>query len=598
MGKTSEESPENKKGKPGLDRTIAGLFAASLLITLGLLSWQPIVAGVREVFAGRGTSTAEEVAVAATGSATTAATATITPTPTATAVPLPLDVNGESLVKHHFVLSMTEAGYARLFGYSLQTQQFQRLTGDNWDDIDPASSADGRWLAYASHQNGAWDIYAMDLQTGATEQITSDNAFDGAPSWSPDGGWLAYEHYAEGQMEIFIQPRDGSVEPVLVSTNEGVHFAPQWSPVDQRIAYFSDREGREELWIVDLEESGDGRFQFVADGLRLGGASWSPDGDAIAWSAWQDGQWRIFVKELDGGAQREIGVGEQPAWGPEGEFLLAVLDEAGQQYLIAYTLDGKLALPPVSLPGQVEGVSWAVGDRLDALPADLAEVAGATVEPEGEDGAPSAGEEKRNALAALEGVNAPHAALNELVVPSFTLLRQRTAEAVGWDALGYLDDAFWPLDQVPGPGRERDWLFTGRAFSLKESLLGAGWMQVVKEEDNGEIHWRVYLRTAAQDGSQGRPMTTRPWDFTARVSGEDIDFQNGGRLADEVPSGYWVDLTALARHYGWEGLPALSNWRSYYPGALFGEFVMKDDLSWGEAMLQLYTPEQLAAGQN
>jgi TolB protein len=140
-------------------------------------------------------------------------------------------------------------------------------------------------------------------------------------------------------------------------------------------------------------------------------------------------------------------------------------------------------------------------------------------------------------------------------------------------------------------------LYTGRAFALDESLLGAGWMQVVKEEFNGEVYWRVFLRAAAQDGSQGRPMTRRPWDFAARVFGEDIDFQNGGRLAENVPEGYWVDFTALANRYGWERLPALSNWRSYYAGALFGEFVLREGLTWGEAMLQLYTPEQLAGGQ-
>jgi hypothetical protein len=30
---------------------------------------------------------------------------------------------------------------------------------------------------------------------------------------------------------------------------------------------------------------------------------------------------------------------------------------------------------------------------------------------------------------------------------------------------------------------------------------------------------------------------------------------------------------------------------------LFGEFVLREGLTWGEAMLQLYTPEQLAGGQ-
>lgn len=590
-------APEKKARWRKLDRAIAGLFATSLLISLTLLGWPMITQEVGQVFAGRGASAEAGAATSAvTNTPIQSPTATVTPTSSPTPVPLPLGVSGNSLVEHHFVLSMTEAGYAHLFSYSLQTQRFQRLTSGNWDDIHPALTEDGRWLAYASHQNGAWDLFVMDLQSGRIEQITQDKAYDGSPSWAPDGGWLAYEHYEDGKLEIFIQPQDSSVEPVQISTNGGVYFSPSWSPVDQRIALFIDREGRQELWIVDLERTGEERFRFVADGARLGGANWAPDGSGLAWSAWQEGQWRIYVQDLDRGEQREIGAGEQPAWGPDGQFLLAVVGDAAAPYLTAYTLDGNLALAPVALPGQVEGLRWAVGGWLDELPASLADTAEATVEAGWEAGGPSAGKE-RYGLASLEGVNAPYPVLNELVIPAFAALRLGAAEALGWDALAYLDDAFWPLNQAPGPGRERDWLFTGRAFSLDESLLEAGWMQVVKEEINGEVFWRVYLRTAVPDGSQGRPLRLRPWDFTARVSGADIDFQNGGRLAESVPEGYWVDFTALAQRYGWERRPALSNWRSYYPGALFGEFVLRDSLNWGEAMLQLYTPEQLSAGR-
>jgi hypothetical protein len=41
-------------------------------------------------------------------------------------------------------------------------------------------------------------------------------------------------------------------------------------------------------------------------------------------------------------------------------------------------------------------------------------------------------------------------------------------------------------------------------------------------------------------------------------------------------------------------VPALGNWRSYYQGALFNEFAFRSALSWEEAMLELYSPEELA----
>jgi TolB protein len=589
-GNSVPEKPERWRK---LDRAIAGLFAASLLISLVLLGWPMIQQQFGQVFAGRALGAgANSASLTTSPTPTKSPSPTITPTPTATAVPLPLGVSGNSLVDHSFVFSMTEAGYAHLFIYSLKTQRFQRLTDGAWDDVQPVLSADGRRLAYASRQNGAWDIYIMDLETGEVAPLTEDLAYDGAPSWSPDGGWLAYENYANGKLEIFMQPRDGSLDPIQISTNGGLYFSPTWSPIAQQVAVFADREFAQELWIIDLEESGEQRFRFVAEGERLGSATWSPDGERLAWSAWEDGQWRIYAQVLSSGERSLIGVGEQPVWGPDGQFVLAVLGEAQTQYLTAYTLEGKLVLAPLALPGQVDGLAW-VGAHLDELPVALQQIAEATLEADwqvsGLDGGGA-----RASILPLDGVDAPQAGLNELAIPAFTALRQAAAGALGWDLLSHLDDAIWPVSQAPAPARERDWLYTGRAFNLDQELQPAGWMQVVKEEINGEVYWRVFLRTAAQDGSQGQPMTMRPWDLNARVSGGEIEFQNGGRLADSVPAGYWVDFTALAQRYGWERLPALSNWRSYYPGALLGEFVLRDGLTWGEAMLQLYTPEQLS----
>ena len=38
----------------------------------------------------------------------------------------------------------------------------------------------------------------------------------------------------------------------------------------------------------------------------------------------------------------------------------------------------------------------------------------------------------------------------------------------------------------------------------------------------------------------------------------------------------------------------LTNWRTFYDGARFNEFVITSGLSWEEAMLQLYPPEILS----
>jgi len=61
-----------------------------------------------------------------------------------------------------------------------------------------------------------------------------------------------------------------------------------------------------------------------------------------------------------------------------------------------------------------------------------------------------------------------------------------------------------------------------------------------------------------------------------------------------VPAGYWVDLTELAANFGWERLPARTNWRNFFPGVRFNQFVIRDGLDWNQAMAQIYPPEALA----
>ena len=192
----------------------------------------------------------------------------------------------------------------------------------------------------------------------------------------------------------------------------------------------------------------------------------------------------------------------------------------------------------------------------------------------------------------LKGVQAPYPQLHELAYDSFQALRAQVARETGWDALASLENAYVPLTTPLEPGLGEDWLYTGRAFTLNPALIQAGWMAIIREDFGQETYWRIYLRTTAQDGSQGTPLTQVPWDFNART-GDPLSYENGGRLAGSIPSGYWFDLTSLAIQYGWERLPALTDWRTYYAGARFNELAFTQGLDWRTAMLQLYPPKFL-----
>jgi TolB protein len=410
------------------------------------------------------------------------------------------------------ILSLSEGGYSQLFSHQLIGEPFTRLTSGAWDDVQPAISPDGQRVAFASNRGGAWDLYLLDLLTGSTAQLTDDDEYDGRPSWSPDGAWLAYEHTEEGDLEIYMQLIDGSIDPVRLSSNSGADYSPAWRPGAQQIAFVSDRGGSAQIWLVDLEAEGDARFQLLIDSDDAQNSpAWSPDGDWLAWSQRTDGDWTIFaqdVGEVDS-APRRIGLGEDPRLSLNGSVLLAKLRGVNENYLTAYTLSGGIALAPEALPGSLDGIAWGAGALPEQLPEPLASAA--LVTPNAIDFTAAS-----NSVVDLSDVNAPFEQLSNAAAPAFDALRSRGAQLLGWDALSELSNAFVPLDQPLSPDRQRDWLYTGRAFELHSGLLNAGWMAIVREDFEGQTYWRIYLKAVAD---LGRPLTDLPWDLGARFSG-------------------------------------------------------------------------------
>jgi hypothetical protein len=105
----------------------------------------------------------------------------------------------------------------------------------------------------------------------------------------------------------------------------------------------------------------------------------------------------------------------------------------------------------------------------------------------------------------------------------------------------------------------------------------------------------MYIRCAIQDGSLGAPIPDYPWDFNARISGDADAYESGGRLKAQIPSGYYVDFTKMARLFGWEPIPADTSWRYNWAGILFWQYEKRDELDWWSAMLELY-PEATLVG--
>lgn len=551
-----------------------------------------------------------EPPVAETGQETViapqAVTSTPTQTPTGTAVPILLDNSGtpeENLdAQGVMILAMRDGLYIHLFAYHPLYLPLTRLTNTPWDDITPTVSLDGKRLSFSSRANGYWDLYTIDLETGERTRLTDTPEYEASPTFSPDGLWIAYERFDGSNLDIFISQLTGGVvredsQTIQLTDDPGIDRSPVWDPQGRRIAFSSTRSGDEEIWLAQLDEI-DNRFVNISQNpqARDRYPVWAEDGSRLAWATEKNGDRRLSVWDVnDEIPPFPLGEGDMPVWSPDGSLLFTTVRSANASDLTAYQIaNGRLSMPLTSLPGEVYGLTWVRGP----LPAWLKQ----TIQQGDQSPAPAlinptitllpASSIGRYSVIPLEDVTAPHPQLHDEVDDAFNQLRYQVGIEAGWDALSSLENAFVPLTTPPDPTAEADWLYTGRAFTLNPLLLSAGWMAIAREDFGGQTYWHIYLKARYQDGSMGMPMPDMVWDLNARYASDPKSYENGGKLA-QAPEGYWIDFTELASRYGWERLPSLTNWRSFYPSIRFNLLVMSGGLDWYSAMAQIYPPEAL-----
>ncbi|HND93951.1 MAG TPA: hypothetical protein PLI75_19365, partial [Anaerolineales bacterium] len=519
---------------------------------------------------------------------------------TGTSTPNAIRYSGEDNL---VFLSIEENGYAHLFVQSNPPQNLPltRITTGTWNDIAPALSPDRTQLAFASDRNGFWDLYILNLQSGSINQITNSPQYDSAPSWSPDSQWLVFETYTNENLEVSVVSVNDRTQPILpITQHPASDHSPVWAPDGRHVAFISTRSGDSDVWLANLDLTGEDRFQnlsntpFASENYPV----WNFDGSQLLWASISQtiGYSGLYIWNANDPNRTAywIGDGTWGAWNETAEKIVAVTNGANQQYLTSYDIKGTLLLAPTPLPGRARGLTWGFANLSNPLPETFTQAAQITppalwapqITPETD--IPN----ERWHVVQIADVQAPYPQMHDLVDESFNSLRNRVIIETGWDVLASLESAFIPLTTSLDPGLEEDWLYTGRAFAINPLMADTGWMLTLREDIGAQTYWRVYIRTTIQDGSLGEPIHNAPWNLSARYELNPRTYEQGGEYAT-VPSGYWIDITALSAAYGWERLPALPNWRTYYAGARFTEFALTNGLTWYNAMLELYPVEAL-----
>ncbi|HUW08133.1 MAG TPA: SH3 domain-containing protein, partial [Anaerolineae bacterium] len=206
----------------------------------------------------------------------------------------------------------------------------------------PTFRPDGQRIAFRRWWGGGRGIAVIDLAGGELQVYTQGHE-DALPSWGLDGRSLVFSSRRESDRRSRIYSVDLLLRSVSVITHNtlAVYGEVANQMADGSIVY---KVTWPEAGLAVMNTAGAGERLIVADGSVAAPAG-SPDGSAIAYMSYQDGNWEIYRVNVDGsGVQRLTDSPANdglPAWSPDGRTIAFVSDQDGSWAMWAMTAGGQ-----------------------------------------------------------------------------------------------------------------------------------------------------------------------------------------------------------------------------------------------------------------
>jgi Tol biopolymer transport system component len=101
-------------------------------------------------------------------------------------------------------------GDGQIYSVSVETGEVRRIAEGNEPDLSP----DGTKIVFTREEGG---IYTVDFSGENLDHIVAGEGYYSL-RWTPDGQFISYMKFADRKFTVFIVPRDGSWEKVIVDT--------------------------------------------------------------------------------------------------------------------------------------------------------------------------------------------------------------------------------------------------------------------------------------------------------------------------------------------------------------------------------------------
>ena len=96
----------------------------------------------------------------------------------------------------------------------------EKLTSDAGNHLFPASSPDGKKIAFSIEKDGQQQLYVMDADGKNAKELTKDGQINRGAAWSPDGKKIAFTRWTGVSYNVFVidaalHVTNGGFNPVL-----------------------------------------------------------------------------------------------------------------------------------------------------------------------------------------------------------------------------------------------------------------------------------------------------------------------------------------------------------------------------------------------
>lgn len=139
-------------------------------------------------------------------------------------------------------------------------------------------SPDGQRIAFAcsrdtskdppsltSNSDGRAEICTLNWDRTGFRRLTSNKVDDLAPAYSPDGKWIAFDSRRSGNSEIYLMKADGTGVKPLTKMPEASNTGPCFSPDGKKILFASRDKASRHTSIQLMNVDGTGRVNLTAN---------------------------------------------------------------------------------------------------------------------------------------------------------------------------------------------------------------------------------------------------------------------------------------------------------------------------------------------